>query len=1136
MSGGAPPPSGVAGLTPTQVRAQLARMGWTGALPIHAHNGAHTSPGKAPGIKAWAQRARFEGPATTATDLEDWSHKEFQWPGTGIACGDVVTIDADFATDPNLAEHVTALAIEVFGETPFLRQGQAPKVALVYRAAEAIPSVSLKTADGCGDGLDILAEARQFVAFGVHAKTRQPYAWIGAESPLTAGPDEAPEVTQAQIDGFLGRLRSIVELNGTGGRAGRTGGGGSAQIVRNADGLVVDGREFHLTRIVYAMALSMKSEGEDITVSGLTERAWTAFAASTALEDSRWSPDAARVKVVALLDRVRRGFVTLDPTPTETGEAIVPTYPDRRVSVAEAETETRAVVTAFFTEHVPAWRVERGAWEVEAEEAKERGQEAPEKPTPVSWGARVETAIGKTALAIAGAAEAAKAGIHTVYAAPMHSLLAELAERFAAEGVTARVYRGYTTPDPDAPGLAMCLDIPAMQDAREAGTAIPSAVCERKIDGQKHLCAFYDRCGMQQQRQAKAAVWLVPQALLFQAKPAFIPTPDALVIDEGITMGALPDAPARMSLDAIEHADLELTDEVVVFSNTANDLETSRGDLLRALRAHPEDGPLQRAVLHRHGVTAATAGAAYSLEWRRMRDPGITPGMPPQARKTCAAATGRHNAEVKMLAGIWGELRTFLAGDAETSGRLSLRYDEGDAVRILERRSLDSVRSTWSAPALLIDATLPDAPLLEPVVGHRVEIRADITAKWSPHVKVRQILNAPVTARKLGILETDELDTSRRVVTDLLRLIRLRSAVVWPRVVVVIAPMRLIEKLTDAGLPENVETAHFGAVAGIDRWSSAADLICIGRLQPGPGITEPLAGIVTGTVPETIPPNAKGGRWYPRVQGGVRLATGAGAMVEHGRHPDPTVEALRWQITEGGLIQAIGRLRALRRTGKAPGFLDIINDMPLPISVDAAVQWETAKVGAWAEMAPEGVLLESAADVQACFPDVAPTRKSAREMDLPTLALTSIREISIDVRANVRRASYKRLGRFAPARAILLPNAPADLKSWLSDRLGAIEWVRFEDEQPALSQEAPAPASPQRAAPSAADYDSALVARYRLVASRDPDTAQPALVRAEVIRFDPAAPISFPPLIAGRLGLMRAAQSAGRIVVLEAAE
>lgn len=85
-----PPPSGVEGLSPTQVRARLAQMGWTGALPIHAHDGGHSSRGKAPGIKGWQQRAQFEGPGTTAADLKTWERKERQWPGTGIACGNVV--------------------------------------------------------------------------------------------------------------------------------------------------------------------------------------------------------------------------------------------------------------------------------------------------------------------------------------------------------------------------------------------------------------------------------------------------------------------------------------------------------------------------------------------------------------------------------------------------------------------------------------------------------------------------------------------------------------------------------------------------------------------------------------------------------------------------------------------------------------------------------------------------------------------------------------------------------------------------------------------------------------------------------------------------------------------------------------
>ena len=1123
-----PPPSGVEGLTPTQVRARLAQLGWTGTLPIHAHDSGHSSQGKAPAIRGWQQRAQFEGPETTAADLRSWERREREWPGTGIACGNIVAIDADFATDSALAEAVTGLAFEVFGPTPFLRQGQAPKVALLYRAAEAMPSLHLKAADGSGDGIDIQCQNTQVVAYGVHWKTLRPYAWIGAESPLTAGPDEAPEITQAKVDEFVARLRRIVELNGTGGRKGHGGGGGGGQVVRDADGKVIDGREIHLTRLVYSAALAMKAEGEELTADALAAAAWGRFTATTVLND-RWTPDAAKAKAKALLDRVRRKLVSLDPTPSaQDGETVEPTYPDLRVSVAQAEAATAAIVASFFGEHVPAWKRDLAQWEAETEEAEERGQPEPTKPEPASWGARVETAIGKTALAIRGAAEAAKTGTSIVYTAPMHSLLAELATRFAAEGVEARVYRGYASDDPEATGLKMCLDLEAMQDARDAVRPIPSTVCEKKIDGQKSFCPFHHRCGMERQRQAKAPVWLVPHALLFQARPGAIPAPDALVIDEGITMGALPDKPARMSLDAIQQAPVEPGENAPIFTNAANDLDAARGDLLRALRDHKDDGPLQRSIFLAHGVTASVAAEALKLEWARLRDPGIAPGMDPKARKALAAAVGQHNRDAKALAGIWSELRAFLAGEANASGRLSLRYDEEAEARILERRSLDTIRASWAAPALLIDATLPGAKLLEPVVGHSVEVKADITAKWSAAVKVRQIVGAPVTARKLGIIDNDEEPeseapgTPKRVVTDLLRLIRLRAALAWPRIVVVIAPMRLVAVLVDIGLPENIETAHFGAVAGIDRWARAAGLICIGRLQPGPGITEPLAGIISGTVPGSIAANEQGGRWYTRESGGIRLADGNGAPVERIRHPDPLVEALRWQITEAGLIQAIGRLRALRRDAASPAFLDVVNDVPLPISVDEVTTWEDAKVGAWAEMAPEGILLESPADIEACFPEAAPTRKTAREMSLPTLALTSIGKLNIDVRANVRLASYKRLGRFAPARAVLLPNAPADLQSWLFDRLGAIEWLKIEEpeaQKEAAPQPAPADAPPRPLR--CADYAPELAALYGLAAEREPKPFKLAPVIPEIIRWRPPAPTHRPAL---------------RVVTMEAAE
>ncbi len=87
------------------------------------------------------------------------------------------------------------------------------------------------------------------------------------------------------------------------------------------------------------------------------------------------------------------------------------------------------------------------------------------------------------------------------------------------------------------------------------------------------------------------------------------------------------------------------------------------------------------------------------------------------------------------------------------------------------------------------------------------------------------------------------------------------------------------------------------------------------------------------------------------------------------------------------MIQAIGRLRPLRRTAAEGFFLDIISDVPLPLTVDRVETWAEARVGVWAEMAREGVILTRPADIDAAFPQIALSRKIARAMkDGATLA------------------------------------------------------------------------------------------------------------------------------------------------------
>jgi Bifunctional DNA primase/polymerase, N-terminal len=219
------PRSGVVGLTPLQLRYALLRNGWD-VVPIVRHDVADKSAGKRPVIRGWEQFAQYDAPLPSCEHLRKWDRKALEQPGTGIPCGDVVAIDIDFASDPDLAHEMQRMAVETFGSTPFVRQGQAPKLALVYRAAEAIETQAFKVHDGSGDGLDILAIGRQLVAFGIHPKTLRPYAWIGSESPLTASPDETPPISRAQITTFLESARTRVDLSKIGGRKrGGTGGG-----------------------------------------------------------------------------------------------------------------------------------------------------------------------------------------------------------------------------------------------------------------------------------------------------------------------------------------------------------------------------------------------------------------------------------------------------------------------------------------------------------------------------------------------------------------------------------------------------------------------------------------------------------------------------------------------------------------------------------------------------------------------------------------------------------------------------------------------------------------------------------------------------------------------------------------------
>src|SRR5215831_13477618 len=85
-----------------------------------------------------------------------------------------------------------------------------------------------------------------------------------------------------------------------------------------------------------------------------------------------------------------------------------------------------------------------------------------------------------------------------------------------------------------------------------------------------------------------------------------------------------------------------------------------------------------------------------------------------------------------------------------------------------------------------------------------------------------------------------------------------------------------------------------------------------------------VAAALTGKCPALTTANGNGFRWFDQVQRGIRLRDGSGVATKGDQHPDPEVEAVRYQIHEAELVQALGRGRALNRTAVNPLDADLL--------------------------------------------------------------------------------------------------------------------------------------------------------------------------------------------------------------------
>ena len=155
-----------------------------------------------------------------------------------------------------------------------------------------------------------------------------------------------------------------------------------------------------------------------------------------------------------------------------------------------------------------------------------------------------------------------------------------------------------------------------------------------------------------------------------------------------------------------------------------------------------------------------------------------------------------------------------------------------------------------------------------------------------------------------------------------------------------------------AGIP-GVETAHFNAVAGLDRYKDVAALIVIGRPLPSTEAVRPLVGALFEKA-------AQG--HYETAPRGVWLRSGRKAAVKVTVHEDREAEIIRASICDDEVMQALGRGRGVNRTEINPLEVHLLSDVALPMIYDLVQSWDVACPDIVHEMLLAGLAVDAPAD------------------------------------------------------------------------------------------------------------------------------------------------------------------------------
>ena len=169
-------------------------------------------PGRRNSVGYWAGFDWLNSVPKLGT-LDKWAESG---AGVGVVCGDpsgVIGLDID-CMDPTLAEQVQNVAEARLGVAP-VRVGRPPKTMLVYRIDPFSDPIrwrklAFRSMNTDEQLVEVRGKGQQFVVYGIHPVTREPYQWLNADGELPPM-SELPVVDAEDIADFFMLLGCHLE-------------------------------------------------------------------------------------------------------------------------------------------------------------------------------------------------------------------------------------------------------------------------------------------------------------------------------------------------------------------------------------------------------------------------------------------------------------------------------------------------------------------------------------------------------------------------------------------------------------------------------------------------------------------------------------------------------------------------------------------------------------------------------------------------------------------------------------------------------------------------------------------------------------------------------------------------------------